>query len=104
MGGGDEFRSNTEMLERWFSDDGTVNEEALAGKSVYDLITPSPERALMLDKAYRTIVAAQTFVYGRDATVVPPRNVHARIDEATAPTLPRELRYSHDIRLDWPAD
>ncbi|WP_417678281.1 hypothetical protein [Roseibium sp.] len=104
VGGGDEFRSNTEMLERWFSEDGTVNEEAVAGKSVYDLITPSPERALMLDKAYRTIVAGQTFVYGRDATVVPPKNVHARIDEATAPTLPRELRFPHDIRLDWGVD
>lgn len=104
VGGGDEFRSNTEMQERWFSEDGTVNEAAVAGKSVYDLITPSPERALMLDKAYRTIVAGQTFVYGRDATVVPPENVHAHIDEATAPTLPRELRFPHDIRLDWGTD
>ncbi len=101
VGGGDEFRSNAEMQDRWFNGDGTVNEEAVAGKSVYELITPSPERALLLNKAYRTIVAEQSFVYGRDATIVPPKNVHAEIDEATAPTLPRELRYTHDIRLDW---
>lgn len=100
-GGGDEFRSNPEMLARWFDPDGSVNEKAVAGKSVYDLITPSPERALMLDKAYRVIVKEQSFLFGRDATVTPPVNVHAEIDSATAPTLPRERRYSHDIRLDW---
>lgn len=100
-GGGDEFRSNTEMLERWFNTDGTVRAEEMRGKSVYDLITPSRERALTLNKAYRTIVQEQTFIFGRDATVRPPRNVHAEIDEATAPTLPKDKRYRHDIRLDW---
>ena len=100
-GGGDEFRSNTEMLERWFNADGTVNEEAVRGKTVYELIAPSRERALTLNKAYRVIVSEQSFVFGRDATVTPPENVHADIDEATAPTLPPEYRYSHDIRLDW---
>lgn len=100
-GGGDEFRSNTEMLERWFTPEGKVDDEAVRGKSVYELITPSVARALKLNKAYRVIVSEQTFLFGRDATVSPPANVHADIDEATAPTLPRDLRFSHDIRLDW---
>ncbi|WP_150522544.1 hypothetical protein [Roseibium sediminis] len=100
-GGGDEFRSNTEMLARWFNEDGSVNEDAVRGKSVYELITPSRQRALKLNKAYRVIVKEQTFIYGRDATISPPKNVHAEIDGATAPTLPRELRFKHDIRLDW---
>ncbi|NDR56267.1 hypothetical protein [Aliiruegeria sabulilitoris] len=100
-GGGDEFRSNTEVRERWFKQDGSIDLEAMAGKSVYELITPSRERALMLNKAYRVLVAEQSFLFGRDATVTPPVNVHARIDEATAPTLPPEHRYSHDIRLNW---
>lgn len=100
-GGGDEFRSNAEMRARWFTPDGQVDHAALAGKTVYDLIAPSPERALMLNKAYRVLVAEQSFVFGRDATVTPPVNVHAQIDEATAPTLPPEYRYRHDIRLDW---
>jgi len=103
VGGGDEFRSNTEMLDRWFNADGTVDEAAVKGKSVYELITPSRERALMLNKAYREIVKEQSFIFGRDATVTPPKNVHADIDSATAPTLPADKRYTHDIRLDWEA-
>lgn len=104
VGGGDEFRSNDEMLARWFNPDGTVNEAAVQGRTVYELIAPSRERALQLNKAYRVIVGEQSFVYGRDATVTPPMNVHAEIDEATAPTLPPEYRYDHDIRLNWAAD
>ena len=100
-GGGDEFRSNDEMIARWFHEDGTVNHDAMSGKSVYDLITPTRERALKLNKAYRVLVSEQSFLFGRDATVTPPRNVHAWIDEATAPTLPPEYRYEHDIRLRW---
>ena len=100
-GGGDEFRSNAEMLDRWFKADGSVDLAAVEGKSVYELITPSMGRALMLNKAYRVIVGEQSFVFGRDATVTPPKNVHAEIDEANAPTLPPEHRYEHDIRLNW---
>ncbi|MDV7144113.1 hypothetical protein R3X27_15605 [Tropicimonas sp. TH_r6] len=100
-GGGDEFRSNTEMRDRWFRKDGSVDLEAMDGKTVYDLITPSRDRALQLNKAYRVLVSEQSFLFGRDATVTPPVNVHATIDEATAPTLPPEFRYEHDIRLNW---
>ncbi|WP_308364287.1 MULTISPECIES: hypothetical protein [unclassified Microbulbifer] len=105
IGGGDEFRSNTEMLARWFKKDGTLDVEKLAkAKDVYELITPSRERALLLNKAYRTIVADQDFIFGRDATVVPPINVYERIDNETAPTLPEKLFYEWDIRLDWSDD
>lgn len=100
VGGGDEFRSNMEMIQRWFDADAP-NATAIEGKSVYDLITPSPARALQLNKAYRVIVSEQSFVYGRDATTTPPRNVHSEIQDATAETLPKELRFPHDIRLDW---
>ena len=100
-GGGDEFRSNDEMRARWFDEGGALRADAVAGKTVYELIAPSRERALRLNKAYRVLVEEQSFVFGRDATVTPPVNVHAEIDEATAPTLPPEFRYAHDIRLDW---
>ena len=100
-GGGDEFRSNDEMRARWFTPEGQVDHAALAGKTVYQIIAPSVERALRLNKAYRVIVAEQSFVFGRDATVTPPAKVQARIDEATAPTLPPAFRYRHDIRLNW---
>ncbi len=101
VGGGDEFRSNAEMRARWFRPDGTLDQAALAGKTVYELITPSRQRALRLNKAYRVIVAEQSFIFGRDATVTPAENVHAQIDAATAPTLPPADRYHHDIRLTW---
>ncbi len=101
-GGADEFRSNTEMRALWFHADGRVNHDAMAGKTVHELITPSIDRALALNKAYRVIVMEQSFVYGRDATITPPVNVHAEIDSMTAPTLPPEYRYAHDIRLEWP--
>ena len=101
-GGGDEFRSNMEMIENWFAD-GKADAARMADKDVATLISPTPERALMLDKAYRVLVAEQSFLFGRDATVTPPVNVHAEIDEATAPTLLPEYRFAHDIRLDWDA-
>lgn len=100
-GGGDEFRSNQEMLEKWFHKNGEVNYDAVAGKDVYELITPSVERALQLNKAYKLIVEDQTFLFGRDATLVPPKNVYNAIDNETAPTLSAEKTYSWDIRLNW---
>jgi hypothetical protein len=102
VGGGGEFRSNPEMYERWFREDGQVDRQAVQNSAdVYDLITPSPARALELNKAYRVIVADQDFIYGRDATVTPPVNVYDFIDNDSAPTLPPEQFVEWDIRLDW---
>lgn len=101
-GGGDEFRSNEELLERWFAPDGhTVDAEKVrAAPDVYTLVTPSRERALQLNKAYRTIVAEQDFIHGRDATVVPPVNVYDQVGP-DAPTLPWSLNHLWSITLDW---
>jgi len=101
VGGGDEFRQNDEMQKRWFADDGSVDRAKVAGKDVYQLITPSRERALALNKAYQVIVKNQSFLYGRDATIKPTTNVYFSIDPDNAPTLPEEHRHSWDIRLDW---
>lgn len=101
VGGGDEFRQNAEMRARFFRADGKLDERKLAGKDVYQLITPSSERALALNKAYRVIVREQSFRFGRDASITPMRNVFERIDPATAPTLSPDVRYDADIRLDW---
>jgi len=104
VGGGGEFRSNPEMFSRWFNEDLTVNETAVRNaRDVYELITPSRSRALQLNKAYKTIVDEQSFLHGRDAIVEPPQNVYREIDNATAPTLPADLFFAWDIRLDWPA-
>lgn len=100
-GGGGEFRSNPEMEARWLRADRSVDLEAMRGKDVYTLTMPSVERALELDKAYRTIVEEQSFLFGRDATTTPPVNVYRAVDPATAPTLPEHARYAWDLQLDW---
>lgn len=100
--GGCEFRSNPEMLQRWFNPDGTVNQEKVSqANDVYDLITPSKQRALMLNKAYRVIVEDQDFIFGRDATVTPPQHAYHRVDNDTAPTLPNSRTFKWNMRLDW---
>jgi len=101
VGGGDEFRQNKEMLQRWFNKDGTVNSEKVSSaKSVYELITPSSQRALKLNKAYLSIVREQSYIFGRDATLTSASNVFKQVDESQAP-LPPEHRYDWDMRLDW---
>lgn len=99
VGGGSEFRNNPEMAHRWFRD-GRVDQARLAGADVYTLITPSRQRALLLNKAYRTIVEDQDFLLGRDGLPVPPENVYSHVDEAT-PALAPERIYRWDIVLDW---
>lgn len=102
VGGGGEFRSNPEMFFRWFNPDGTLNRQKVRNaRDVYELIAPSSERALQLNKAYRAIVAEQDFIYGRDAFARPPMNVYRHVDPATAPTLAPGSQYEWDIRLDW---
>lgn len=100
VGGGDEFRQNEEVLDKWFNADGTVKEEKVRAADVYDLITPSRERALALNKAYWTIVKDQDFHHGRDANLKPAVNVYRKVDE-NSPTLPGKKTQTYDIRLKW---
>lgn len=103
VGGGDEFRQNGEMLAKWFADNGMVNAEKVRkAASVYELITPSPERALALNKAYLTIVQEQSYLFGRDATLTEATNVLSHIDVAQPPLKP-EHRFEWDMRLNWEA-
>jgi hypothetical protein len=102
VGGGSEFRENQEMQARWFNPDGSVDAAKVAAADVYTLLAPSPERALALNKAYKLIVDEQSFIFGRDAVLAPVTNVFEVIDDATAPTLPKDRRFKWDIRLDWP--
>jgi hypothetical protein len=105
VGGGSEFRHNKEMIARWLRSDGTPDEEKLAkAGDVYELITPSPKRALTLNKAYRTIVEDQDYIFGRDAIVRPPKNVYEKVDNTTAPKLPPDRIFDWNIILDWPRE
>ena len=101
VGGGDEFRQNQEMLARWFTPDGKVDEHKVeSANSVYELITPSPERAMQLNKAYYTIVKEQSYLFGRDATLTEATNVLRKIDDSQAPLKPQH-RFNWDLRLQW---
>lgn len=101
VGGGDEFRANDEMRTRWFGADGQPDVARLAqAKDIYTLIAPSPERALMLNKAYLILVREQSFLRGRDATIVPAANVYREVDPDVPPLAP-EHRVQGELLLDW---
>ena len=68
---------------------------------MYDLIAPSRERALTLNKAYKVITEDQDYIFGRDATVTPPQRVLEVVDNETSPTLPPERQFDWNILLDW---
>jgi hypothetical protein len=106
VGGGSEFRHNDEMRERFF--DGTQLDHAKLDQAadVYEMVTPSPERARLLNKAYRVLVEEQDlpergFNHGRDPTAVFPVNVFDDVDPETVPVLPPERQFKYDIRLNW---
>ena len=107
-GGGDEFRANAELSER-FLGGGRVNARELqraapgGDRDLAALLFPSRERALVLNKAYMALVREQKFELGRDAFAKPAENVHAEItDLSTGPRTgsPRVRRRSAAPRLD----
>ncbi|GAA6135657.1 hypothetical protein NBRC116188_24470 [Oceaniserpentilla sp. 4NH20-0058] len=101
VSGGDEFRQNSEMLDKWFKKDGSIHHEKIeAISSIYELITPSKQRALDLNKAYKTIVEEQSYIFGREPMLSKSTNIFKEVDADVSP-LQKEHRYAWDIRLDW---
>ncbi|MCU7811362.1 MAG: hypothetical protein KZQ77_09005, partial [Candidatus Thiodiazotropha sp. (ex Notomyrtea botanica)] len=80
-GAGDEFRSNEEVMSRFFNPDGSfVTKEIDAlHDDISRLLFPSSTRALKLNKAYRSIVEDQDFHLGRDANITPVETVHKSV-------------------------
>ena len=78
---GDEFRENDEVIKHFFDEAGTLKPDEIEKlhSDVTHLLSPSKERALTLNKAYKVIVDEQSFVEGRDAIVKPPRNIHESV-------------------------
>jgi hypothetical protein len=76
LGGADDFRANGEMLARFFPD-GALDEAAVrraapgGDRDLAWLVSPSRERALRLDQAYRALVETQRFDLGRDPPLGP---------------------------------
>ncbi len=98
--GGDEFRQNAEMRSKFYTQACELDVSKVTSADVHELITPSRERALALNKAYKIIVAEQSFIQGRDATIQPAVNVYQQIDQNVEP-LKTQHRTSGDIRLQW---
>lgn len=79
---GDEFRQNSEVLERFFRGGQLrADMKARLERDVSVLLLPSPERALALDKAYRALVGRQSYRLGRDIVLDGARNVHRAVVE-----------------------
>ncbi len=107
--GGDETRTNDELLARFFPG-GRLAEAELRRAAVggdRDLawaLAPSRARALALDKAYLAVVREQSFVHGRDAVLTPATRVHARItDDGTGLGAAGKVYRDGRLHLVWEA-
>jgi len=104
--GGDEFRGNTEFLDRFFPggvlDEAEIRRAAPGGdRDIRFLVLPSPERALRLNKAYMSLVLEQRFDLGRD-TVLTPVNVHEAIGNGDTGLLANDMVFKDgQLWLDW---
>jgi hypothetical protein len=111
VGGGDEFRANGEMLDRFFDAEGAVREELVrqaapgGARDLRWLLAPSRERALELAKAYRALVQEQRFEFGRDVVVGANERIHRRIENGSTELEASGLVF-HDgsLWLDWGGD
>jgi len=82
----DEFRANDEAWRRFLDPAGKLDPEMLAGlqERIAPLVEPSAERALALNKAYRLLVAEQSFTKGRLAVLEPlDATVHRYVEPET---------------------
>lgn len=101
--GGDEFRANDEMLQRFFPNGKLDEARVRAARDLRDLILPSRERALALDKAYMVRVREQRFENGRDVVLAPAVNVHTRIENEDTALAKRGAVYGDGrLWLQWP--
>ena len=107
VSGGDEFRANDEILEKFFPGGKIDEKEVLRASAKGDLdithlIVPSRERALLLNKAYMALVREQSFEKGRDTVIRPPENVHRRIrNGSTGLKKSGRVYYDGSVWLDW---
>lgn len=101
VGGGDEFRQNSEMIKKWFKENGKPDTKKVKAADVYELLSPSPERALKLNKAYKLLVEEQSFIHGRDAVLGHPKNVFKKINQDSPSVLPKDKHFYYDLRLNW---
>jgi Tol biopolymer transport system component len=93
---GNDFRDNREVSTKFYNSDGTLRQDMIdrLHDDISILLNPSPERALSLNKAYRTIVEDQDFRLGRDATIMPLKTVY----DSVVQNLPTGVRQPTNIQ------
>lgn len=107
VGGGDEFRANSEVLANFFADgkprETLVRRAAPGGdRDITYLIYPSRERAIALNKAYMALVREQDFRWGRDTLVGPVDNIHERIENGSTDLAATAQVFKDGVLwLDW---
>lgn len=102
--GGDEFRANQEILQRYFPAGKLDEEKVRAAKDMRELVAPSRERAIALDKAYMALVREQDFARGRDAVAQPATQVHQSISNGDTGLKKNGAVYRDGrLWLEWPA-
>jgi hypothetical protein len=76
-GAADDWRENKEAQAGFFDAAGALRANAVAAlhRDVATLLLPTAARALQLDRGYRTLVAQQSFVRGRDGPGTPSDNI-----------------------------
>jgi Tol biopolymer transport system component len=86
---GNDLRDNPEVISRFTLPDGSLNNKELLRLQgdVSRLLLPGPERALRLNKAYRTIVLDQDFIHGREVNIDPVATVHKATEPDQRTTL-----------------
>lgn len=86
-GSGNEFRNNPEVKDRFTNKDGSLNMQEMLTlqHDIGRLLLPSSQRALELNKAYKTIVDDQDYRDGRDVNITPVETVHKSVkpDQST---------------------
>ena len=99
-GAGDDFRSNGELLARFFDAAGEPRMSAIEGlvEDASPLLTPSGPRALALDAAYRMVVREQSYAKGRDAVLAPTPNLHMNLDPAQPTGIEKAVHGPRDPR------
>lgn len=82
---GNEFRDNQEINKKFFNKDNIpIDSEINKIKDdVSYLLMPSKQRALELDKAYKTIVEEQSFINGRDSNMKPIKTAYKDVNSSS---------------------
>ena len=95
---GDEFRANTEIVQQFFNGEA-LDHDAVEQlhHNIAHLLFPSPSRALELNKAYKVIVNEQSFIYGRDATLMPLIEVHKELNDEQKTGIVSPVRYEKSL-------